>query len=382
MRPLDITDPVQEGYRAILQATDRFCAHRWWQERLWLGCLLLIFWHVAPFFNLHYFNTPNWDAMETQSRALLMPIGASADTHVEKMAFRLFLPSVAALLHIGRTGLFIGQVLAGLVFLRLLIRLSYELLQDKVATVFFALACAACYVCFSGFYDVFGRPDMYPYLFLLLALSRRNPFIIWLACAAAAWCDERGLIHSTLVYLFWVLKEREHPRLRDLMLPNRFAAAVPVAWVTYLAGRFLLSRYAGFQTGFADIGRTVILENSRYFALATFQTFGAAWLVTGLAFYLLFRFRLFAFGWALGAAFGLNWLTSVLVYDINRSLSYSFPVLLISLLLFRHATRPTIRLVLFFAAALSVFLPIGVWDGHYHYLPPLPVRLAEVFLRP
>jgi hypothetical protein len=382
MQPIDTKDTVYAGYRYFLLAIDKFCAGRWWRERIWLLCLLLVFWHISPFFNFHYFDSPNWDAMEAQSRSLLTPIPANGDTHVEKMAFRLFIPAVAGFFGLDREGIFLGQILAGIVFLRLLIGLVFRLLDDRTATFFFAVGVTACYVCFSAFYDVFGRPDIYPYLFLLLALSWRNPVGIWLLCAAAEWSDERGLIHSTLVYLFWVLKEEPRPGFRQLIFPNKYAAAVALSWVSYLLIRFWLSRHAGFETGYSDVGHHVIFGNSRFYALATFSTFGANWLLIGLAVLLCFA-RMPVFGLALIVALGLNWLTSVLVFDINRSLSYSFTALPLALLvLSRHSGKSTIRVVCLFVAAFSLLQPQVVWDGHYHYLPPLPVRLVEVFLRP
>lgn len=362
----------------------RLTASSRWQLQIGILCFLLLILLTAPFFNFHYFDTPNWKTLLFQKQHLFtLPI-TFEDSHGEKMAFRLAIPLLAKLLSLDKYGIFIGQVICCLVFIKLLIELTYHLVSDRITTCLFTISCSCCYFVFNGPYDVFGRPDAYPLLAMLLALWARNPLIIGLSCLFATWCDERALLNMTWVYLYWNLDTQfwKEANWQNILLPTKRSAAVLVSGLLYLVGRWILVRHFHFHNSTSDVGIGAFVFNAKHLALSIFASLKGLWLLIILTAVLLYRTKNYGLLVLMSAFGGITILTSCLVFDIDRSMAYGFPILFICLqILHKLMPRFSLQPLFTYVAIFGLLMPVTVWDGTFHYIPSLPLRcLQQIFL--
>ncbi|WP_345269443.1 hypothetical protein [Nibrella viscosa] len=378
----DWNDVLIISYTKFTNQINRFSQSYQWHVKTWLLSLLILIFLTAPFFNFHYIfdRNLNWETIEFQSRNFLQRPIAFGNSHIEKMVFRLAVPLLAKLFALNRYGIYLGQLICCGFFLWLMIGVTYKLVNSRVNTILFVIASLPCYFVFTGPYDVFGRPDAYPLLCLLIALYFKNPLIILIATFAAAWCDERAIINATWLYLFWsVYGNKTNSNTPFLFTPlNRYSAGVLFGGVFYLIGRFTLAYFFNFPTLTSNIGSDALQANLKYGALSIFSTFGALWLLAVATTLLLLYRHQYQVLLLYTICLFFSVLTSILVYDIDRSMAYSFPLLFFCLLILKEATQESsLQLLLCLIMLINLIKPVTVWDSHFHYIPNLLLRCVE-----
>lgn len=376
------TDFLANRYANVIQVIDRLVAGPYWQGKLLLVCLVLIFVQVTPFFNFQYFGEgSSWSTIGQQADQLLVPVRGEPGSHGANKVFRLTVPVLAKLLSLNAIGLYAGQVLCGIALLYGLIRKASAILNDRVATTLFMTAFTACYVSYSAFYDVFGRVDAYGYLLILVSVSVRNPLAIFTCCTLTAWADERGLINTFFTAVYWLYVSDESNGVRFAKSPglNTRVVAVGLSWIGYFALRWWLSREYGFHTETSGVGLGEFSKARQYIPIALFSTYGAVWLLlVGAVLSIADRrdWRLLGF---IGVGAVVNLAVSLLITDINRSLSYTLPFAVLGLIeLNRRLDGERMRKLLFVTGVVALLIPIYDFDSHLHYHPHILIRLATL----
>lgn len=377
--------------KSLASLEQRLSGYRHWQLLALALCLLTSFYITAPFFNLNYIDfrltdTVNWNILEAQGRHVLQPLAERdfRNSHVEKMSYRLFVPVVMQLTEFKRYEIFILQSITSILILLYSIKTAYRITHDRLTATLFSIALTACYFTYTGSYDVFGRLDSFGLLFMLLAIYSKRPFQISLFCFFSFWCDERCIINIGWVYLFHCYEyylEKACFTIKNLFSFHTNWFCIFIALLCYLAGRFFLQHQLGFSTGTQDVGSGPLLTNSRYMFPAIFSAYGAVWVLVIYAAGLLFTQKKLLLLVLIVGQFLLSLLSSVVVFDVTRGISYAFIMVFIALLVLHRNMEPKpLTNLLWLCAAAVFFVPIITWDGNYHYIPNLFIRLAETFL--
>jgi hypothetical protein len=370
-------DIIDAQFKSIFAKIDTNLNNKTWKLRTVLSGFILLFLFTSPFFNFQYVDTTSWQVIEQQAEHILIPVRAVSESHDAKMTFRLTVPALAWLLRLHRDGLIVLQFIVGFLILYLFVDVLHRDTNSRAVTFVANLIAVSCYFCFSAFYDVFGRVDAFAYLFLLLSVWFKNPLLIFISVFLGSFCDERALINSWFVLVYWQMQVIQ-PRLYSKYSLTANGMAVILAWVTYAVCRYVLIRLYNFPTETGGIGLSVFLESRHYIPIAVFSTYGMAWWVILAAFGILIvrkQWLLFAM---LAAGLGASTIVALLVTDINRSLAYSFPILLISMgILCRNIEASELKKILIVLLLLSMIVPIYIYDSKLHYQPTIVVRLLE-----
>jgi hypothetical protein len=323
---------------------------------------------VSVAFAFPYYDTllpganphPQLEQLQVQMQAPLTPVEYSLETHAAKRAFRLLVPGMAYLTGIHAPGFYLLlQHLLGLVFFYLCIRLAERLTGDKVSALLFLSAMVGIYLGKSFFWDLFGWFDGFAFFFLLLAMYVRSPWVLFLSLTAAFWTDERAILASTLVYIWWKLEAlgNKTPNLVDLLKPNLRSLVIVAAWGLYLGIRLWLENSYGLSVPMGKEG-AIGFQRWELFFPALFVGFEGSWLLmVPLIFWLKARQGLWL-GLALLAASALVIIPALMVADMTRSLIYAFPLFFIALkALNQVAPLPQKRNYLLLTAAACLLFP-------------------------
>jgi hypothetical protein len=258
---------------------------------------------------------------------------AGQASHADKMELRVTLPILGWLTHTGTRTVIVWNHIAGFGTLFLLAGLASEALMDSVAGALFVIGLAPTFFG-SWFFNDFTIGDGVAFFFMLLSVTWRSPWLSGLTFLAAAFCDERCVIALPLLLCYITIRfQGPEGRKRRRYSYVAFAAAI-LAWVIV---RWWLGHTFGLSTGTSlmmtrDIVRYQLNES---IPAAFLDIFRASWLLVGFALLSLVAERRWLFAGVLTASLGAAILPAFLVWDFQRSVAYSFVVLLISLYFLR-----------------------------------------------
>ncbi len=342
---------------------------------------------VVNHLNGHFLDA--WTFIDIQSHSLLHPHGIDLDVRRENMVFRWTLPVLYWLT--GRHLLvMLGlQFLIGLGFLYLAGRMAYKITEDKLSATFFTVAIAHIFVGVWQFADIHGYGDGVAYFFLLLAMLSRNYAVIAISLLVVCFTDERAVI-SVGFALFWWLMDNAC-RKNEFGLPEMIRQlATPRYLIAFLVlGAYFISRYYVINTYFSDhhystIGHLMYFEPSHKNGLggSFWRSFEGLWILALAAMAILWTTdRRILFGMAF-ICFLVMLGSELLVHDMDRTLSYGFPMFFVSLLVVKQASSTKhLRIFLFLIMIICVSHPQLFYMGYNKilWLEPLPLKLFHLF---
>lgn len=329
-----------------------------------------------------------WAFVDIQAHDLLHPDKVDVYIRRENMIFRWFLPALSWLTGHNIVLMLFIQAVLGVFFIFFSAKIFFNFSKDKIQAALFTLAIANLLVGSFGFVDVIGYGDGFACFFVIVCLLTRQPIVFSLSLLASFLVDERSLMSAGFVCLWWIT--REYLKLtekRDGF--GKFITAtlkspawlIVLCWVGYLAGRtYVRLTYFPNHT-YSTVGTPVLLADAHRFGLGSslWTSFEGMWLLIGAAFLLLWyqghRFLL------LGLIIGILVLivSAVFVHDIDRAMSYGFPIFFTSgLVLAKSVPLREQRLLLFFVALVCVIHPLLYTMGYDKiiWVEPFPVRVA------
>ncbi|WP_191908834.1 hypothetical protein [Larkinella humicola] len=305
-----------------------------------------------------------WDDIIRQSGHLFEPNTYEPGTHEANQTFRLTIPLLVHFFRLGVAKLYLLQVMLGLVFLWAVTGIVYKILQDKVLTFYFLTGFTAIYAGIAFFINYFGHGDGYVFCFMALAVYFRNPLLVILFTQLAFWCDERALINSSYIGLWYalpVLKTVVQTRKFDIrQIPVPLVALV-VSVVIYGSIRKWLELTYGMKIGHdASWSARTLAWSMSYVGDKMARGLEGMWLILLVAFWALAVRRQWLELVLLGGAWLLTMVVAVLVADGTRSLSFGFMAFFFALaILNRYLTRSQLRVVLLSSAVISLMYSIS-----------------------
>lgn len=320
--------------------------------------------------------------------------GADSFHHTAKMVYRLFPPllgklcwgcSLKELIFFMNALGYLSGFFFFLYFSRMVSRLS-----DRPSA--FLLTLGVCFI-FLGKTFFWFASDGLALLGLLLAMSARRVEVVFLALLAAFWTDERAIIASALVFVWHGLSPRmkaesssDRPiSVRELFSFNQYQIAVVLCLAVHFAMRFsLASIYAiPSTTNSAQAlgeARAVLFGQRKIelIPMVTFSAFEGWWLILILSAYAVGR-RVSGTVYVLYAlCFAGSMLVSYMVFDMTRSMMYTFPAVLIAFRWVYSIVPPTeTRRLLIVILLFNVLYPTYYMT---HYVWPFFIRILKYSL--
>ncbi len=282
-------------------------------------------------------------------------------SHESKLTFRLTVPILAHVFHLGETGLLILFALAGLVLLYLVLKVVFTLKGSKRAALFVCLATACAWPGEAAFHELRGGYYDALALCLLVAACATSSSLLTAALVfLAAWTDERALIASSFVFLFYVRRGKP--------------AAVVVAAAAYLGARAYLTATHSYTIVTSGIGLSVLSQQAKMIPLAIWSGLSGAWILVALGAVALFREKRYLATAGFGGALAVMIAASLAVADMTRSMAYCLPAVFVALTVLNPKQIEKLCAI---AAAISLLVPSYYLEGStgFFWLYPLPVQI-------
>lgn len=350
-------------FQSFSETIESFAKTKLWELKLTFCCMVLSLFLTTPAY--HYLpiamQGENWLAFRQKVESPISQPSFNDSSHAAKKTFRLTVPLIAKITHMGNWGVFLLQFFAGLAFIFFSIKLTKNITKDDVSSFFAGFGIVFIYAGHAGFSDINTWFDIFAYLFILLSLFSKNPFLIVLFIQLACWTDERGFFASFFACIFWMLQNspkdefEEHP----ILYPNKINAfAVVFSMLAYLISRYLLGYVTGLKTPTGGIGFTILLQQTEFYGMGIWTALEGFWIIFALMLFTLIRSKKYLLLVSVLFASTLSLIISFMVYDITRSSSYIFPLIFISIaILKQNYPISDLRKLLFLTAFVSFLFP-------------------------
>ncbi|MBB5286752.1 hypothetical protein HNQ92_004913 [Rhabdobacter roseus] len=306
-----------------------------------------------------------WDDIIEQGQDPFTQKNYEPGTHEANQTFRITIPLIARFLHLNVATLYLLHLVLGIPFLLVLTGIVEKILRNKIHTFYFLTGFTAIYAGSCFYINYLGHADIFPFLFMLLMLRFRHPAAILLFSQLAFWCDERALINSSFIglwYLWPVLTDWEaHRKLvlrRSVVLP---VAALVASGVLYLLIRTWMEHSLGLFIGHdSELSKKTFFWSLSIFGDKITRGYEGMWLIILGAFVLLILVRRWWTFVLLAGAWLLNLIVAILVADGTRALSFGFIGLLLCLcIMAEHLPPKQIKYVLIVSTLFSLMLPLS-----------------------
>ncbi|MFC5412246.1 hypothetical protein ACFPMF_23170 [Larkinella bovis] len=305
-----------------------------------------------------------WDDIIRQSEHMFEPNTYEPGTHEANQTFRLTIPMLVYFFRLGVAKLYLLQLVLGFVYLWAVTGIANKVLKDKVLTFYFLTGFTAIYAGIAFFIGYFGHCDGYVFCFMALALYFRNPLLVILFSQLAFWCDERALINSSYIGLWYLL-----PVLQTVVKTRKFEVrqipaplvALVVSVLLYGAVRKWLELTYGMTVGHdASWSARTLAWSMSYVGDKMARGLEGMWLILLAAFWALAVRRQWLELVLLGGAWTLTMVVAVLVADGTRSLSFGFMMFFFAMAIIqRYLTGGQLRLLLLSSIAISLLYSIN-----------------------
>jgi hypothetical protein len=349
-----------------------------WKARALLFVLSFSLFRAFPNYNVlrqpEVVNTWKEVAIKIAHPATDMVRLFPADSHEAKLNFRLTVPLIAHVFHLGTAGQLALFAVCGALLLLCALTLAERATGSRTVALYVTLAIACTWPGVLAFHQLQGGfYDAVALLLLLFAMAARRPAVAGAALFAAAWTDERALLVAPLVCLF-ALAQSERSR----------CAAVLLGVAAYLAGRIWLAHAWALHTTMAGVGIPIFLRDLHMAPLGLWAGLTGTWIVIVCALAILAaRRRYFEFA---GLAFGVALLTACALglEDQARTMAYALPAVFVALqVLAKNETPGTVERIAKATALVCALLPTWfVQSGNATWILPLPVQLFRLFVYP
>ncbi|MBO9611233.1 MAG: hypothetical protein J7619_00990 [Dyadobacter sp.] len=302
----------------------------------------------------------------------LAAVQVNQETHGGKIDFRFTVPLLAKILGVsahsnGHSVIVIYLIQSALLvpFLFMLMKILLTRLSP-MTTLLLVMGSSTIYLAKSFFWDYDFWFDGFAYFFLAFGMYLKNRVGVFLTLTLACWTDERAVVALASIYLFHLLSEsdfdlqsfRQFRGKKDWL--QRTSSIVLLTGASYLIIRALLASLFGLHTPTgtgSGVELGLIPYQLKHRLSGVFLTFEGLWVLFLFAVGLLARKGNLLLALSLLAIMAGHILIAYSVFDISRSLTYAFPLIIISaFIISKHEIR-NVKYLYAAAAAICVLLP-------------------------
>lgn len=295
--------------------------------------------------------------------------------------FRITVPLIASVLGIGLKGTLILQFLTGILIFLLVGSIVERETGDRLIAFYATVLVALIYPGTAAFLETRYYFDSFAYLFLLAALWFRSPFSVGLLVLLAGFTDERALIASGFVFLWWTIKENDsYSRFKSFF--NKRSLAVVIALFVYIGIRLFLQRFYGIQTRSEARSEFLFFDQINNSVMGIWSGLEAGWILVSLAtIVMIIKERWLALSVFVGVI-AVQVVAALSVVDITRSMGYLLPSLLVAILILVKENEVNLKTYVMVACFVSLIaLNYGVGGKSSIWLfYPLPIQLLRLMM--
>ena len=373
-----IIDYLRQLHQSVLDKIIQFTDRKNWKLVLTIATPIIVLFFSFPSYEWMFNEImSNWKFLFEQAAHPFTQTICDPSSHQAKLTFRLFVPLLIRLFHLNIIGITIVQFLFGMATVYFFIRSILKITNNKTVTVLFTLAFAATAICTNPFNDILGYLDGFALFFLVLPFAFNSPIIIFIAVFFAAWVDERGLIASSLIFLWILFIKKENKKIVEI-------TAVVFAWIAYFSIRFFIAYKYHLLTHTESTGISMLLHQFNNLPLGIWTGLEGFWLLICFAFIVLIKQnkKLIALLFFIGIL--LIIMVALSVSDITRSMIYLFPGIFIALAIVKEVEtdKNLIRIatVVLLLCALFPQLNVGGYNSvNWQY--PFPLQMIRYALK-
>jgi hypothetical protein len=302
----------------------------------------------------------------------LAAVQGDRQTHGGKIDFRFTVPLLAKILGVtdspgGRSVVIVYLIQSVLLipFLFILMKILLRRLPP-VTVLLFVMGSSTIYLAKAFFWDYDFWFDGFAYFFLAFGMYLKNRIGIFLTLTLACWTDERAAVALASIYLFHLLSESDF----ELRVPaqlhgegkwlQRRSSTVLIAGAIYLISRTLLATISDLHTptgAGSGVELGLIPYQLKHRLSGVFLTFEGFWVLFLFAIGLLVKKGNRLLTLLMLSIMAGHILVAYSVFDISRSLTYAFPLMIISALIINKYEVRNVKYLYMVATAICVLLP-------------------------
>ncbi len=372
----------------IIEKLESFTTTPYWKIKTIVAVTILSLTLATPAY--HYLPTAmqdeNWVSFREKVNNPLASPDYHEDSHAVHKVFRITVPLIAKILFLNNWAVFALQFFVNLLFIYFSSVLVEKITGDKIAAFIVMAGLPFIYAGHAGFTDINTWFDNFAFLFLLLAMLSNRFWAIFIFIQLACWTDERGFFASSFVFIFHKIQEQKNSslELKQFITPALNSFIVPVAMACYLAGRFFLTHFLGMQTPTGStVGFNVLMNQTNYYGMGIWFAFEGFWITVILAFAYLAYQRQYILLFAVFTCMLGCMIISFMVFDITRSISYTFPVIFIATaIVHKYLKLQNLRVILLTSVVVCFLFPayyiIGDVYPYTLWYKPIFVRIIDL----
>lgn len=299
-------------------------------------------------------------------------------SHEGKLAFRLVVPLMVHFTHAGIKGVLFMLGIIGILNFYMVVRLAGNILGNRRHAFITGLCTAFIYFGKCSFTELRGTMyDGIAIFFLLCALNARQYILTGLCILLAAWCDERALIASALVWLFYYVQYDHKSFVARLFTGS--SISIYVAWAAYFFIRYVLAHQYGLRTATGGVGISVLLDQINNIPIGIWSALEGLWIPVLFSVVLMYRNKKRIEMLAFIVICAIILLAGVSVVDITRSVVYVLPAIFVALFIINRYKPGLTGKLLVYAVILCFAYPAYYTGGKssiwWNY--PLPLQLLR-----
>ena len=348
-----------------------------WLIKVTLFALLLSLFFASPDFTSDPsdISTKRATAVAAQIEDLQLFWETSEPTNA---MFRITVPLIASVLGIGLKGTLVLQFLTGILIFLLVGSLVERETGNRLIAFYATLLVALIYPGTAAFLESRYYFDSFAYLFLLAALWFRSPVSIGFLVLLAGFTDERALIASGFVFLWWTITEGgDYSRFKSFF--NKRSVAVVIALFVYIGIRLFLQNHYVIQTWSEARSEFLLFDQINNSVSGIWSGLEAGWLLVCLAIIaMVIKKRWLALS-VFVVVIAVQIVAALAVVDITRSMGYLLPSILVAILILFKEQEVNLKTYVMFACFVSLIaLNYGVGGKSSIWLfYPLPIQLLR-----
>ena len=296
--------------------------------------------------------------------------------------FRITVPLIAKLMGLDVFGAYIIQFVSGILIFALSALIVERETKNRTTAFLITLLIGFIYAGIAAFVETRSYYDSVAFLFLLIAMWFRSPFIIGPSILLAAFTDERAVIAAGFVFIWWAL---HNPSERKGIKPfiNVRSLAVLIAIFLYFAARLILMQTYGLISFNEARAEFQVFNQINNAPMGIWTGLEGGWIIILIALgTLLFKKRVLLLFLFLAVIFA-QVIGALAVVDITRSMAYLLPALFVAIAILQKETNDDFQTIYLVSAIISLS-----WLTYYAggkssiwLFYPLPIQIIRwVFL--
>ncbi len=297
-------------------------------------------------------------------------------------AFRITVPIISSLLGLDIRGAYALQFIAGILLFYVIARIAERESHSRVFALFVTLSVGGLFAGVTAFWEFRSKFDGVALLFLLIAMWSESPLVIFPSILLAGFTDERALVATGFVFLWWFYRKNRQGESVLKSLFNRQTISILGALLIYLVARLAIARIFNVTTYSQATSEFRLLDQINLIPMGLWTGLEASWLVIVIAVFALISRKHYLMLGLFSLFVLLQSVLALSVNDITRSMAYLLPAYILAFRISLPELKDDLRTMIPYIATLNLLMVNYVASGKstIWWIYPLPVQIVRWIL--